>query len=282
MPRLTVGKEKDEAVELYYEDHGAGRPVVLIHGWPLSGRSWEKQVPALVDGGFRAITYDRRGFGQSAQPWGGYDYDTFAADLHALVEHLDLRDAALVGFSMGGGEVVRYISTYGTERVSRAVLAAAVPPYLHKSEDNPEGGLDDATIEQFRDGVKGDRIAFLDDFTKMFFSPGGLKGMVTDLVSEPFRLYNRDIAAFASPKGTLDCIDAFARTDFRADLERVRVPTLVIHGDSDSTVPFEVSGKRSHEAIPGSRLVLIKGGPHGLNTTHADEFNAALLDFLKD
>ncbi len=281
MPKLKVGNGSDEPVKLYYEDHGTGRPVVLIHGWPLSGRSWEKQVPALVEAGFRAITYDRRGFGQSSQPWGGYDYDTFAADLHALVEHLDLRDAALVGFSMGGGEVVRYLSTYGTERVSRAVLAAAVPPYLYKSEDNPEGGLDDATIKQFQDGVKGDRLAFLDDFTKMFFSPGGLKGMVTDLVSEPFRLYNRDIAAFASPKGTLDCIDAFARTDFRADVSKVRVPTLVIHGDSDTTVPFEVSGKRSHEMIAGSRLALIKGGPHGLNATHADEFNAALLDFLK-
>lgn len=281
MPRLTVGTEKDEPVELYFEDHGAGSPVVLIHGWPLSGRSWEKQVPALVEAGFRAITYDRRGFGQSSQPWGGYDYDTLAGDLYALVEHLDLRDAALVGFSMGGGEVVRYLSTYGTERVSRAVLAAAVPPYLYKSEDNPEGGLDDATIEQFREGVKGDRLAFLDDFTKMFFSPGGLKGLVTGLVSEPFRLYNRDIAAFASPKGTLDCIDAFARTDFRGDLKKLRVPTLVIHGDSDSTVPFEVSGKRSHEAITGSRLALIKGGPHGLNATHAEQFNAALLDFLK-
>lgn len=281
MPKLKVGTGKDEPVKLYYEDHGAGRPVVLIHGWPLSGRSWEKQVPALVEAGFRAITYDRRGFGQSSQPWGGYDYDTFAADLHALVEHLDLRDAALVGFLMGGGEVVRYLSTYGTERVSAAVLAAAVPPYLYKSDDNPEGGLDDATIEQFRAGVQGDRLAFLDDFTKMFFSPGGLKGMVTDLVSEPFRLYNRDIAAFASPKGTLDCIDAFARTDFRGDVSKVTVPTLVIHGDSDSTVPFEVSGKRSHEMIPGSRLALIKGGPHGLNATHADEFNAALLDFLK-
>jgi non-heme chloroperoxidase len=281
MPKLTVGTEKNEAVELYYEDHGSGRPVVLIHGWPLSGRSWEKQVPALVDGGFRAITYDRRGFGQSSQPWDGYDYDTLTADLHALIEHLDLRDAALVGFSMGGGEVVRYISTHGTERVSRAVLAAAVPPYLYKTDDNPEGGLDDATIEQFRDGVKGDRLAFLDDFATMFFSPSGLKGIVTDLVSEPFRLYNRDIAAFASPKGTLDCIDAFARTDFRADLDRVSVPTLIIHGDSDKTVPFEVSGKRSHESIPGSRLVLIEGGPHGLNATHADEFNAALLDFLR-
>ncbi|MBV9928614.1 MAG: alpha/beta hydrolase [Acidobacteria bacterium] len=280
MPKLKVGTG-DEPVKLYYEDQGTGRPVVLIHGWPLSGRSWEKQVPALVDGGFRVITYDRRGFGRSSQPWGGYDYDTFAADLRALIEHLDLRDAALVGFSMGGGEVVRYLSTYGTERVSRAVLAAAVPPYLYKSEDNPEGGLDDTTIKQFEDGVKGDRLAFLEDFTKQFFSPSGLKGLVTDLVSEPFRIYNRDIAAFASPKGTLDCIGAFARTDFRGDVAKVTVPTLIIHGDSDATVPFEVSGKRSHELIAGSRLALIKGGPHGLNATHAEEFNRALLDFLK-
>ncbi|MGH3148209.1 MAG: alpha/beta fold hydrolase [Rubrobacter sp.] len=276
MALVQVGNEDGAPVELYYEDHGSGSPVVLIHGWPLSGRSWENQVPALVDAGYRAITYDRRGFGNSSQPWTGYDYDTFAADLDALLAHLDLRDATLVGFSMGGGEVVRYISRYGTERVSRAVLAAAVPPYLYKSEDNPEGGLDDATIQEFQDGVRGDRIAFLDGFITQFFTAGDR----TDLVSEPNRLFNREIASFASPKGTLDCITAFGHTDFREDLSRVDVPTLVIHGDSDAIVPFEVSGKRSHEKIEGSSLVLIEGGPHGLNVTHAEQFNRALLDFL--
>jgi non-heme chloroperoxidase len=273
---LKVGEENSAPIELYYEDHGSGSPVVLIHGWPLSGRSWENQVPALVDAGHRVITYDRRGFGRSSQPWGGYDYDTFAADLDALLNQLDLSDATLVGFSMGGGEVVRYISRHGTSRVSRAVLAAAVPPYLYKSDDNPEGGLDDATIQQFQEGVRSDRIAFLDAFTTNFFAAGER----ADLISEPARLYNREIAAFASPKGTLDCISAFSYTDFREDLAKVTVPTLVIHGDSDAIVPFEVSGKRSHEAIENSSLVLIQGGPHGLNATHAEQFNRALLDFL--
>ena len=276
MAFLQVGSENSAPVELYYEDHGSGSPVVLIHGWPLSGRSWENQIPALVDAGYRVITYDRRGFGWSSQPWGGYDYDTFAADLEALLAHLDLRDATLVGFSMGGGEVARYIGRYGSERVAKAVLAAAVPPYLYQSDDNPEGGLDDATIQQFKDGVRGDRIAFLDGFTTDFFAAGDRY----DLISEPNRLYNREIAAFASPKGTLDCIDAFGRTDFRDDLAKIDVPALVIHGDSDAIVPFEVSGKRSHEAIANSSLVLIEGGPHGLNATHPEEFNRALLDFL--
>jgi non-heme chloroperoxidase len=278
MPKVTVGTENGTPIELHYEDHGAGAPVVLIHGWPLSGRSWEAQVPALVEAGYRVVAYDRRGFGASSQPWGGYDYDTFAADLQALLEHLDLRDVTLVGFSMGGGEVVRHIATYGTERVARAVLAAAVPPYLLKSGDNPDGGLDEATIAQFEGGVKGDRLAFLDEFTKGFFAAGDR----TDLISEPQRIYARDIAAFASPKGTLDCIAAFGRTDFREDAAKISVPTLVIHGDSDAIVPFEVSGKRSHELIENSRLILVEGGPHGLNATHADEFNRALLEFLAD
>jgi len=276
MALLTVGTENSTAIELYYEDHGTGSPVVLIHGWPLSGRSWERQVPALIDAGHRVVTYDRRGFGASSQPWDGYEYDTFAADLHALLEHLDLTGVTLVGFSMGGGEVVRYISTYGTERVAKAVLAGAVPPYLYQSEDNPDGGLDDATIQSFEQGVKGDRLAFLDGFTTSFFAAGD----ATDLISEAERTYVREIAAFASPKGTLDCIAAFGRTDFRADLAKVSVPTLVIHGDTDGIVPLEVSGQRSHQAIAGSRLVVIEGGPHGFNATHAPEFNAALLDFL--
>lgn len=276
MPRVTVGTENGSPIELHYEDHGAGAPVVLIHGWPLSGRAWEAQVPALIEAGHRVVTYDRRGFGASTQPWDGYDYDTFATDLDALLTHLDLSGVTLVGFSMGGGEVVRYIAKYGTSRIAKAVLAAAVPPYLYLSDDNPDGGLDDATIAAFEAGVKDDRLAFLDGFTTNFFAAGDAK----DLVSEPLRLYARDIAAFASPKGTLDCIAAFGRTDFRGDLAAVTVPTLVIHGDSDGIVPLEVSGKRSHEAIADSTLVVIKGGPHGINATHPDEFNTALLDFL--
>ena len=277
MGRLTVGSENGTPIELHYEDHGSGAPVVLIHGWPLSGRSWEAQVPALIAAGHRVITYDRRGFGQSSQPTSGYDYDTFAADLDGLLQHLDVQGATLVGFSMGGGEVVRYLSTYGDARVSKAVLAAAVPPYLYKSAENPDGGLDDATIEQFETGVKTDRLAFLEGFTKNFFAAGDK----TDLVSEPLRHYSWLLAAGASPKGTLDCIAAFGRTDFRDDLAKVTVPTLVIHGDSDAIVPFEVSGKRAAESIKGSTLVVIKGGPHGINATHPQEFNAALLSFLQ-
>ena len=277
MPRLDVGTENGHPVELHHQDVGAGRPVVLIHGWPLSGRSWEAQVGPLVEAGHRVITYDRRGFGDSSQPWNGYDYDTFTADLQALLEHLDLRDVALVGFSMGGGEVVRHLATHGTERVSRAVLAAAVPPYLYRSDDNPDGGLDDATIEQFQQGVVTDRLAFLDGFTTTFFSAGD-RGLQ---VSEQQRQYALHIAEAASPKGTLDCITAFSRTDFRGDVAGITVPTLVVHGDSDAIVPFEVSGKRSHELIPDSELVVIEGGPHGLNASHPEQFNEALIRFLR-
>ncbi len=275
MAMITIGTENGAPIQLHYTDHGAGRPVVLLHGWPLSGRAWESQVPALVDAGYRVISVDRRGFGDSSQPWEGYDYDTFAADLDALMVQLDLREATLVGFSMGGGEVVRYIGNYGTDRVAKAVLASAVPPYLYQSADNPDGGLDDATIAEFENGVRGDRLAFLDGFTTNFFSAGG-----TLTVSEAQRSYARDIAAFASPKGTLDCIAAFGRTDFRDDVAKVTVPTLVIHGDSDAIVPFEVSGKRSAELIPGATLVLIAGGPHAINASHVEEFNTALLEFL--
>ena len=278
MPMLSVGTEQGTPVELYYEVRGAGKPVVLIHGWPLSGRSWEKQVPALVEAGYKVITYDRRGFGGSTQADGGYDYDTLASDLKKLIEALDLHDATLVGFSMGGGEVARYLSSYGTSRVHKAVFAAAVPPYLYKADDNPEGGLDDATINQFLEGVKDDRLAFLEEFTKSFFTAGER----SDLVSEPNRKYHRDIAAFASPQATYDCIKAFSYTDFRKDLPNIDIPTLVLHGDADGIVPFEVSGKRAQELLPNAQTRVIKGGPHGLNATHPDEFNQALISFLNE
>lgn len=276
MANCIVDTENGAPVELYFEDHGTGKPVVLIHGWPLSGRSWEAQIPALVAAGYRVISYDRRGFGKSSQPWEGYDYDTFADDLDKLMTHLDLRDVTLVGFSMGGGEVARYIGNYGTDRIAKAVFAASVTPYLYKTTGNPEGGLDDATIEKFETGVKKDRLAFLENFTKDFFAAGDK----TDLISESMRLYLRDIAAFASPKGTLACIRAFGQTDFRADLAKIQLPTLILHGTEDGIVPFEVSGKRAHEAINGSELVLIEGGPHAINATHADAFNHALIAFL--
>jgi pimeloyl-ACP methyl ester carboxylesterase len=218
MPHITTDEHHGEPIRLHYEDHGAGKPVVLIHGWPLSLRSWENQIPALVEAGHRVVAYDRRGFGESSQPWDGYDYETFAKDLDTLLTQLDLRDVTLVGFSMGGGEVALYVKTYGTGRVSKAVFAAAVPPYLYKSADNPDGGLDDATIEQFQSGIRGDRIAFVDQFLRDFFATGER----TDLVSEAQRANALQTASFASPKGTLDCVAAFARTDFRGDLEGLR------------------------------------------------------------
>lgn len=278
MAKIVVGTENGAPIELYYEDHGSGKPVVLIHGWPLSGRAWEQQVPALIEAGYRVITYDRRGFGQSSQPWIGYDFDTLTADLHQLMETLDLREATLVGFSMGGGEVARYISTYGTERISKAVLAGSITPYLYKSSDNPDGGYDDEGLTGFQNVVKADRLAFLETSIRGQFSTEANPSFVSDAVIR----YFRDIAAFASPKATLDCIAAFAYTDFREDLKKIQVPTLIIHGDTDSDVPFEISGKRSHEAIPGSHLVVVEGGPHGINATHAEVFNAELIRFLQN
>lgn len=276
MPYVTVATQNDDPIDLYYEIQGSGKPVVLIHGWPLSGRAWEAQLPALVEAGYQVITYDRRGFGQSSKPWEGYDYDTLAADLKALMDTLDLNDTTLVGFSMGGGEVARYLGKYGSDRVSKAVLASAVPPYLYKADDNPDGGLEDADIQAFLDGVREDRIAFLNDFTKNFFTPKDGKL----LVSKPMRLYNRDIAAFASPKATYDCVKSFGYTDFREDLKTFDVPTLVIHGNADQVVPLEASGQRSHDMIADSQLYVVEGGPHGINVTHAEEFNEVLIDFL--
>ena len=276
MPYVTVATQDNEPVDIYYEIQGSGKPVVLIHGWPLSGRAWEAQLPVLVEAGYQVITYDRRGFGQSSKPWEGYDYDTLAQDLKALMDTLDLNSTTLVGFSMGGGEVARYLGKYGSDRVAKAVLASAVPPYLYKADDNPDGGLEDADVQAFLDGVREDRIAFLNDFTKNFFTPkdGSL------LVSKPMRLYNRDIAAFASPKATYDCVKSFSYTDFRDDLKTFDVPTLVIHGDSDQVVPFEASGERSHDMIADSQLHIVQGGPHGINVTHKDEFNDVLIAFL--
>jgi pimeloyl-ACP methyl ester carboxylesterase len=276
MPYLTVGEENSGAIDLYYEDHGAGRPVVLLHGWPQSGRSWEKQVPALVAAGYRVITYDRRGFGASSKPWHGYDYDTLTRDLDRLMTKLDLRDAALVGFSMAGGEVARYPAAYGTSRVSRVVFLAAITPALLKTEGNPEG-IDLAVFDGLRAGITADRPAFLTQFLANYFSLDKLLGK---RISEEAVRLSWNIASQASPKGTYDLVAAWG-TDFRNDLKRHELPTLIVHGDDDRIVPIAVSGKRTHALIKGSKLVTIAGGPHGLYWTHADEVNAALLEFLK-
>jgi non-heme chloroperoxidase len=272
---LNVGQENSTPIELYYEDHGSGKPVVLIHGWPLSGASWEKQVAALLAAGHRVITYDRRGFGKSSQPATGYDYDTFAEDLHKLVTALDLHDFALVGFSMGGGEVARYIGRHGTERVSKAVFMAAVPPFLLKTSDNPNG-VDASVFDGIKKGIAADRPAFLTQFLSNFYNVDVLGGKQ---ISDEVVRASWNIAVGASPKGTLDCVTAWY-TDFRKDLPRVDVPTLVIHGDADRILPIEVTGKPTQKAIKNSRLVVVKGGPHGLNWTHADQVNDELMSFL--
>ena len=271
MPRID-----SNGLQLNYQDSGGdGRPVVLIHGWPLSAASWSEQVPALTGAGYRVVAYDRRGFGESDKPEDGYDYDTLAADLGGVMSELDLRDATLVGFSMGGGEVARYIGRYGEDRVASVVFAAAVPPYLLKTDDNPDGGLADEDVAGMKEGASSDREGFLDEFTTNFFSAGG------DLkVSEAQRQEALEMEDAARDEALVACIDSFGRTDFRDDLAKITVPTLVLHGDSDATVPFEVSGKRTADTVAGAELVVIGDGPHGCNVSHADEFNRALLDFL--
>ena len=276
MPTISVDTENSTPVELYYEDHGAGDPVVLIHGWPLSGRSWEKQLPALIGAGYRVITYDRRGFGESSKPWTGYDYDTLARDLDRLLTNLDLRNVTLVGFSMGGGEVARYLGTHGAARVRRAVFVAAVTPYLLKATDNP-AGVELGVFDGIRAALDGDRVAFLSGFFENFYNADALRG--TRLSDDVLRL-SWNIAAGASPKATHDLVAAWG-DDFRADLGRITVPTLIVHGDADRIVPLEVAGQRMPALVKGSRLVVIRGGSHGLNWTHAAELNQALLEFLR-
>ncbi|WP_062257303.1 alpha/beta fold hydrolase [Dermacoccus sp. CCH2-D9] len=277
---LTTITSDTGPIELNVEESGQGRPVVLIHGWPLSGQSWSAQVEALAPH-YRVVTYDRRGFGESAKPAGGYDYDTLAGDLHGLLEALDLRDVTLVGFSMGGGEVARYMSRFGADRIHSVVFAGAVPPYMAKTDDNPDGPLDEKTATQMREGLEADREAFFDDFATTFFSTPKLGGLTSTLkVSEEQRQDAIAMVLQSDQNAALTCMDAFGTTDFRGDLGAVIVPALVVHGDSDTIVPFEGSGKRTHEAIEGSRVQIIEGTPHGLAVSHAEEFNRILLDFL--
>ena len=276
MPYVTVGQENSGAIDLYYQDHGSGKVVVLIHGWPLSGASWEKQVAALLAAGHRVITYDRRGFGRSSQPSTGYDYDTFAQDLDKLVTKLDLRDVALVGFSMGGGEVARYLGTYGSKRVSKAVFISSVPPFLLKTADNPEG-VDGSVFEGIKKAIAADRPAFLSAFLADFYNVDVLGGK---RISNQAVQSSWNVAVGASAKGTIDCVPAWV-TDFRKDLTRIDVPTLVIHGDADRILPIAATGTRTHKAVKGARLVVVEGGPHGVTWTHADKVNPELVNFLK-
>ena len=277
MPYITVGKENSAEIELYYEDHGSGKLVVLIHGYPLSGASWEKQVPVLLSAGYRVIKYDRRGFGKSSQPTEGYNYDTFAADLRKLITQLKLQDFALVGFSMGGGEIARYFGKYGSKGVSKAVIIGGVPPYLLKTDDNREG-VDASVFEGIKKAIATDRYAFFTEFYKNFYN--------TDLylgkrVSEQVMQASWNIAAGASATASLACVPTW-HEDFRQDLARVDVPTLVIHGDNDRIVPFAAAGQRTAKLVKGARLHVVKGGPHCVTWTHADEVNAQLLGFLDE
>jgi non-heme chloroperoxidase len=275
MSYITVGKENSGDIDLYYEDHGSGDPIVLIHGYPLSGASWEKQIPVLLAEGHRVITYDRRGFGKSSQPTAGYNYDTFAEDLHKLVSKLKLRDFALVGFSMGGGEVARYLGKYGSKRVSKAVFIGSIPPFLLKTADNPEG-VDGAVFEGIQKAVAADRYAFFTEFFKNFYNTDVFLGKG---VSEQAIQASWNLAASASATASLACVPTW-HEDFRQDLKRIDVPTLVIHGDADRIVPISAAGLRTAKLIKGARLTVVKEGPHCITWTHADEVNRELVNFL--
>ena len=272
MPFVTT----QDGTEIYYRDWGTGTPVVLIHGWPLNGDMWEKQATVLAEGGVRVINYDRRGYGRSGQPWNGYDYDTFAADLNSLMEKLDLRGAALVGFSMGGGEVVRYLSRYGENRVAKAVLISAVTPYLLKTADNPEG-VDPKVFADIEENIRKDRPAFLKDFGPKFYG----RTMLQHTVSEADLEWTQEMALTGSLRSTLAAAQAWSTTDFRDEMKHITIPVRVIHGTGDSTVPIDVSGRRAAKILPNATLSEYDGEPHGLFLTAADRLNTELLEFLR-
>ena len=276
MPYITVGEENSGKIDLYYEDHGSGPPVVLIHGYPLSGRAWDKQIPVLLEAGRRVITYDRRGFGKSSQPTSGYDYDTFAADLKILIEKLDLSDATLVGHSMGTGEVTRYLDTYGSARIARGVLVSPIPPFLLETDDNPEG-LPRSLFDGFMQTARADTPAWMKGFLDNFYNMDVLGGT---LVSDQAFQASWSLAIAASATAAVACVPTWT-TDFRADLPKIDVPMLVVHGDADRVLPFEKTAKRLPGLIKDMQLVVIAGGPHAISWTHADQVNRALLDFVQ-
>jgi non-heme chloroperoxidase len=276
MPTVTVGRENSADIEIYYEDHGAGRSVVLIHGYPLSGRAWDKQVPALLEAGYRVITYDRRGFGKSSQPAAGYDYDTFTADLHALLEHLDLREAALAGHSMGTGEVTRYLGRYGSARVAKGVLVSPIPPYLLQTHDNPDG-VPGSLFDGFAAAAVADTPAWMKGFLDTFYNIDTLRGT---LVSDQAWQASWNLAVTASATAAVACIATWT-TDFRDDLPAIDVPVLVIQGDADQVLPIGKTGQRLPGLLKDAHLTVIEGGPHAIPWTHAGQVNTALLDFLR-
>ena len=275
MSLLTVGTENSEEIQINYRDHGNGRPIVLIHGYPLDGNSWERQERVLLAAGYRVITYDRRGFGRSSQPVSGYDYDTFAADLNVLLDHLDVDEVILAGFSMGTGEVTRYIGKYGTSRVSKAAMFGVIPPFLLKTDDNPEG-VDGAVFDGIKAAVVADRYAYFKDFLDNFYNVDVLGG---SKISDQAWQASFNLAASASPYASYACVDTWL-TDFRGDLPKFDVPTLVVHGTEDRILPFAATAARLPALIDDVRLVSIEGGPHNVGWTHPDEVNKALMDFL--
>lgn len=275
MPFFKVVEEESDSLELYYEDFGTGSPVVLIHGWPLSGASWEKQVSALMAAGHRVITYDRRGFGRSGMTATGYNYDTMTQDLDKLMIKFDLHEAALVGFSMGGGEVARYLGRYGSSRIKKAVFISSVPPFLLQTAENPEG-LDGSVFEKIKKAILEDRPAFLAGFFADFYNVDVLGGK---RISAQAVQANWNVAVGASPIATFDCVSAWG-TDFRKDLSGIDIPVLVIHGDADRILPIAATGLRTHKAVKGAELLVVKGGPHGLTWTHAEKVNQKLIEFL--
>ena len=276
MATVTVGQENTTDIEIYYEDHGAGQPVVLIHGYPLSGRAWDKQVPVLLEAGHRVITYDRRGFGHSSQPTTGYDYDTFAADLDTLLEHLDLRDAVLAGHSMGTGEVTRYLGAYGSERVVKGALLSPIPPFLLQTPDNPDG-VPQSLFDGFAQAATADTPAWMKGFLDNFYNADTLRGT---LVSDQAYQASWNLAVTASATAAVACIGTWT-TDFRADLPKIDVPILVIQGDADQVLPLDKTGKRLPGLIKDVQLTVVEGGPHAIPWTHADQVSTALLDFIR-
>ena len=276
MAYITVGQENSTNIDLYYEDHGSGQPVVLIHGYPLDGHSWEKQSAALLDAGYRVITYDRRGFGQSSQPTIGYDYDTFAADLNTLLETLDLNDAILVGFSMGTGEVGRYIGTYGTGRVAKAAFLASLEPFLLHTDDNPTG-VPQEVFDGISAAAKADRFAWFDDFYKNFYN---LDDTLGSRISEAAVRGSWNVAVTSSWFAASAVVPSWL-TDFRGDIPKIDVPTLILHGTADQILPIDSTARPFSKLLPDADYVEIEGAPHGLLWTHADEVTAALLAFVQ-
>src|SRR5882724_2648165 len=276
MPYLRVGEENSGSISLHYEDYGSGEPVILIHGYPLSGRAWDKQVPVLLDAGHRVITYDRRGFGKSSQPASGYDYDTFAADLNTLLERLDLRDAVLAGHSMGTGEVTRYLGSYGSERVAKGVLVSPIPPYLLQAGDNPDG-VPYSLFDGFAEAARADTPAWMKGFLDNFYNMDTLRG---SRVSDQAWQASWNLAVTASATAAVACIGTWA-TDFRDDLPKIDVPVLVIHGNADQVLPLDKTAARLPGLIKDVRLTVVEGGPHAIPWTHAAQVNIALLDFIR-